>query len=404
MLATLVGYVRDFDLAEDVLQDALVAALQHWPRDGVPSHPHAWLLQAARRKAIDRFRRDLNVEAKRGQLEVMVEHEHRARPDDPNDPDNPDNMDETIPDERLRLIFTCCHPALAEQARVVLTLRTLGGLTTAEIARAFLVPETTMAQRLVRAKNKIKAANIPYRVPPPHLWSERLDSVLSVIYLIFNEGYAATSGDTVTRAALCQEAIRLGYILVRLAPQEPEAAGVLALMLLHDSRRRARNDDRGNLVTLEEQDRSRWDQKQIDTGVRLLEGALALGRLGPYQIQAALSAVHARAESYAATDWNEIMLLYGKLYELQPSPVIKLNQTVALSLAKGPDAALAALAELEEQKVLERYQPFHAVRADMLRRAGRKADAAEAYRRALELTHNTASQRFLEQRLQEVLE
>ena len=397
VLAALMGYVRDFDLAEDMLQDACVAALQHWPVDGTPRKPGAWLLQTARRKAIDRFRRDANFESKRAELKVMIQLEQQARREEK------DDMDESISDERLRLIFTCCHPALEEHARVALTLRTLGGLTTSEIARAFLIPETTLAQRLVRAKRKIKAANIPYVIPPPHLWSERVDSVLSVIYLIFNEGYAATSGRELMRADLCREAIRLSRILFRLAPQDPEVAGLLALMLLHDSRQQSRIDDAGNLVTLEQQNRTLWNRERIDAGVRLLRGALALGRLGPFQIQAAISAVHAQAEVYDDTDWKEITLLYGKLDELQPSPVVKLNAAVALSFAEGAEAGLAALVELDEQRVLEHYQPFHAARADLLRRAGRTEDSAVAYRRALELTDNSTEQRFLKQRLIQVL-
>ena len=398
MLAALVAYVHDFGLAEDMLQDAVVAALEHWPKKGVPTHPQAWLLQTARRKAIDRFRRDRNLDSKRAEIKVLIELEHQVQSAEE------DEMDDIIPDERLRLIFTCCHPAIEEHARVALTLRTLGGLATPEIARAFLVPETTMAQRLVRAKRKIKAANIPYVVPPPHLWPERLDSVLSVIYFIFNEGYLATSGSELTRADLCHEAIRLGRILVGLAPKEPEAAGLLALMLLHNSRRRTRTDDIGNLVTLEQQDRTLWNQEQINAGVSLLQRTLAMGGLGPFQIQAAISAVHAQARSYDATDWNEIRLLYGKLYELQPSPVIKLNAAVALSFAHGANAGLAALTELDEEGVLEQYQPYHAARADLFRRAGRKEDSATAYRRALEFTDNAAERHFLEQRLLEVVE
>lgn len=393
VLATLVGRLRDFEFAEDVLQDALVAALRHWPEDGVPLHPRAWLLRTAQRKAIDRLRREAIFQTKRAQLERLIALECQTRRDD---------VDETIPDERLRLVFTCCHPALSESARVVLTLRTLGGLTTMEIARAFLVSEATMAQRLVRAKRQIKAANIPYQVPPPDRWVERLDSVLSVVYLIFNEGYSATSGCTLTRADLCHEAIRLGRFLVRLLPREPEVAGLLALMLLHDSRRHARMDDAGHLVTLEHQDRTQWNRDQIEAGISLVRAALALGRVGPYQIQAAISAVHTQAETYSTTDWQEIVLLYSKLYHLRPSPVIKLNATIALSMARGIEAGLVGLTELEKEGVLEHYQPFHAARADLLRQAGRKEDAAMAYRRALELTHNTAEQLFLARRLQEV--
>ncbi len=391
VLAALVGYVRDFDLAEDMLQDACVTALQHWPNGGVPQNPRAWLLQTARRKAIDRFRRDANFEAKRAELNILIEIEQQAREEE---------VDETIPDERLRLIFTCCHPALGEHASVALTLRTLGGLTTTEIARAFLVPESTMAQRLVRAKRKIKVANIPYRVPPSDQWPERLDLVLSVMYLIFNEGYTATSGNELTRADLCHEALRLSSILFNLAPEEPEVAGLLALMLLHESRREARVDDSGNLITLEEQNRGLWNTQQIKAGTTLLQKAMASRRIGKYQVQAAISAVHSQATSYSHTDWNEIMLLYHKLYTLQPSPVIKLNAIVALSFAKGGEAGLSALTELEEEGGLDQYQPFHAARADLLRRAGHTDKAAVAYRRALELTENIAEQRFLDQRLE----
>jgi RNA polymerase sigma-70 factor (ECF subfamily) len=291
-LAVLVRQVRDIDLAEDALQDAVVAALRHWPQTGLPDRPRAWLLQAARRKAIDRLRRDARFAARRERIAELDALAARSSEDG----------EETVVDERLSLIFTCCHPALEEQARVALTLRTLGGLETPEIARAFLVPEATLAQRLVRAKRKIKAAGVPYRVPPPHLWAERIESVLAVVYFIFNEGYSATSGGALLRADLCEEAIRLGSILADLAPEEPEAAGLLALMLLHDSRRAARTDRNGDLVTLENQDRGLWNREQIALGERRLRQALALGRPGPYQVQAAISAVHASAASHAATD------------------------------------------------------------------------------------------------------
>ena len=398
VLATLVAYVRDFSLAEDMLQDACVSALEHWPKDGVPKSPRAWLLQTARRKAIDRFRRQANFETKRAELEILTNLEQKVSPVEE------ETMVETIPDDRLRLIFTCCHPALEEHARVALTLRTLGGLTTPEIARAFMIPEVTMAQRLVRAKRKIKVANIPYIVPPPHLWPERIESVLTVIYLIFNEGYATRSGNQPTRADLCHEAIRLGEILLSLSPQEPEVLGLHALMLLHDSRRPARTDRDGNLVTLEQQDRTLWKQDHMSKGVDLLHQALSMSELGPFQIQAAISAVHAQAKSYEQTDWHEITLLYEKLYERQPSPVIKLNAVVALSFAHGAQAGLAAMADLDTQGILEQYQPYHATRADLFRRAGHNAESAAAYRRALEFTENTAERHFLERRLVEVSE
>jgi RNA polymerase sigma-70 factor (ECF subfamily) len=392
ILATLVGHLRDIELAEDVLQDAAVAALRHWPRSGIPDTPRAWLLQTARRKAIDLLRRDARFKVKREQLAQLVELEQQSD----------DGAEESVVDERLSLIFTCCHPALGEQARVALTLRTLGGLTTSEISRAFLLPETTMAQRLVRAKRKIKAANIPYRIPPPDLWPERLTSVLAVVYFIFNEGYSATSGGRLTRGDLCDEAIRLGGILVELAPHEPETGGLLALMLLHDSRRAARVDANGNLVTLERQDRALWNREQIERGERLLQQALAMRQAGPFQVQAAISATHASASSYAETDWHEITGLYRKLYQLQPSWVVKLNEAVALSFAEGPEEGLDALAELEQLELMDRYQPFHAARADLLRRAGKDEEAVVAYRRALELTGNAAERRFLESRLNDL--
>lgn len=301
-------------------------------------------------------------------------------------------------DQRLSLIFTCCHPALGEQARVALTLRTLGGLTTGEIARAFLAPETTMAQRLVRAQRKIKAARIPYRVPPLELWPERLQSVLAVVYFIFNEGYRASSGPRLTRADLCEEAIRLGRVLVALAPGEAEVGGLLALMLLHDSRRAARSDHAGRLVTLEEQDRELWDRARIAEGKQTLLRALALRAAGPYQIQASISALHADAASHEQTDWRQIVGLYERLHRLTPSWVVLLNRAVAISFAEGAEVGLAEIDGLPTGDGAERYQPFHAARADLLRRAGRAAEAAEAYARALELTDNEMERDFLERR------
>lgn len=398
MLAGLVGTLRDFELAEDVLQDAVVAALQNWQASGIPDNPAAWLRRTAQNKAIDQFRRRANFSAKMPEIERLETLAAQDRLQGHGE----DEMTDTMVDDRLQMLFTCCHPALAQPARVALTLRTLGGLTTPEIARAYLVPETTMAQRLVRAKRKIKAANIPYRVPPPELWAERLPSVLSVIYLIFNEGYAASSGDSVTRSDLCQEAIRLARILVGLAPWEPEAAGLLSLMLLHDSRRIARSGDGGTLMTLEQQDRGQWNQDQIAEGTKLLVGALARDAIGPYQIQAAISAVHAGAATYEETDWAEICVWYDRLYAFEPSPVIRLNQAVAVSMTEGPEAGLEILDALAADGSLDGYQPYHAARADFYRRAGQAADAEGAYRCAIDLSDNAAERAFLEARLSDL--
>ena len=390
VLAILVGSVRDFELAEDVLQDAVLTALERWPAEGLPDNPGGWLLQTARRRAIDRFRRDTRFRSKREELARLVDAEARDAAEEP---------DETAVDQRLSLMFTCCHPALKEPAQVALTLRALGGLTTPEIASAFLVPESTMAQRLVRAKRKIKTANIPYRVPPPNLWPERLASVLAVVYFIFNEGYKASSGRELTRADLCDEAIRLGRLLVELAPDEPEASGLLALMLLHDSRREARTGEDGDLITLEHQNRQLWNREKIAEGERLLRDAMSQRRPGPYQVQAAISALHATADSHATTDWEQIRLLYRRLGEFQPTRVVRLNEMVALSYARGPEAALRALDDLGEPGVLAGYAPFWAARADFLRRAGRDDEAAEAYRKAISLTANDTERAFLERRL-----
>ena len=392
VLATLVGLVRDFTLAEDALQDAVLVAMGTWDARGVPDNPRAWLIQAARRKAIDRLRRATRFEAKRAELKVLADLD-AATHEEPDDDD--------IPDERLRLIFTCCHPALADDARIALTLRTLGGLTTSEIARAFLVPEKTMAQRLVRAQRKIKAAGIPYRVPPPDLWPERLDSVLTVLYLIFNEGHTATSGDNMTRADLCHEALRLTESLATLAPEEPEIQGLRALMLFHEARRATRTDGSGAFVPLEDQDRRLWNQDQIARGDAILQEALkeSAPRPGRYQLQAAISGLHATAPTFAATDWEEILLLYDRLHDLQPSPIIRLNAIAAASFRYGPEAALKSLAELVDETDLAAYQPFHATHADLLRRAGRLHEAADAYRAAIAASDNTAERHFLERRL-----
>ncbi|MGI9372447.1 MAG: RNA polymerase sigma factor, partial [Hyphomicrobiales bacterium] len=307
VLAALIAFLRDFELAEDALQDACVSAIEKWPEAGLPEVPQAWLLQTAKRKAIDHIRRAKRFDAKRADLKQHLKNEHL---------DGDAELDQPIPDERLSLIFTCCHPALNEKAQVALTLKTLGGLTTAEIARAFMVEEKTMAQRIVRAKRKIRRANIPYKIPDKDDWPNRLDAVLATIYFIFNEGYAATSGDDLVRADLCQEAIRLARLLVQLAPHEPEAAGLLALLLLHDSRRDARTDSAGTFIPMQAQDRSLWNSEQIAEGCARTMAALARKNPGPYQIQAAISAVHSEAPSHSETDWREIVLLYGKLYEL----------------------------------------------------------------------------------------
>ncbi len=393
-LATLVGYVDDIDAAEDMLQEAVLAALQHWPGRGVPRNPRAWLLQTARRKAIDGFRRDANFAAKAIELRGLMELDLSLEQND---------LDQHIHDERLRLIFTCCHPALSEQASVALTLRTLGGLSTTEIARAFLTPDATMAQRLVRAKKKIKSANIPYRVPPPELWPERLAAVLAVVYLIFNEGYSASSGAELMRVDLCQEAIRLGEIVMTLIPGEPEVQGLVALMLLHDSRRDGRVDSDGNLITLEDQDRTRWNTSKIKRGQRMVGATSNLGRPGgPYQIQAAISATHTGARTWSDTDWEKIADLYDDLYRFEPTPVVKLNWAIARSFAGGPEDGLRVLEELEGSNGMGDYQPYHAAKADLLRRAGRASESMESYTRALSLARNASERRFLEKRLAEL--
>lgn len=395
VVATLIRVTGDWDLAEECAQDAFAQALDRWRRDGVPRRPGAWLTTTARNRALDVLRREAVGAAKLREVAVL------ARDEPPYGPENDSGDGSGVQDDRLRLIFTCCHPALPIEARVALTLRTLAGLTTPEIARAFLVPEATMAQRLVRAKRKIRNAGIPYRIPPAHLLPERTTGVLGVIYLLFNEGYAATAGADLVRTNLCAEAIRLARVLARLMPDEPEVLGLLALLLLHDTRRHTRVDAAGDLVTLEDQDRTAWDRVEADEGAALLETALRRGRPGPYQIQAAIAACHTTAPSAEDTDRADIAALYGELARLVPSAVVRLNRAVAVGMADGTDAGLALVAELEEEGDLAGYHLLPATRADLLRRSGRTDEAAQAYRSALELVENDAERRFLERRLAE---
>ncbi len=391
VLATLIRLLGDFERAEEALHDAVTAALQQWPVEGVPANPRAWLVSTGRFRAIDASRRRARQQAALGALADELERQAAAPPDDGVD-------DPAVDDDRLRLIFTCCHPALPPEARLALTLREVCGLTTEEIARAFLTSPSTVAQRIVRAKAKIRDARIPYQVPAASDLADRLDTVLHVVYLIFNEGYSATAGDTLTRADLSAEAIRLGRLLVTLQP-EPESQGLLALMLLHESRRDARTDAAGDLVLLEDQDRGRWHRPAIAEGVALVEQALGSRRVGPYALQAAIAAVHAEASSSAATDWRQIVGLYDVLLRIEPSPVFALNRAVAVAMADGAAAGLALVDALLAQGALASYHFAHAARADLCRRLGRHDDARVSYQRALTLVKQEPERRFLERRL-----
>jgi RNA polymerase sigma-70 factor (ECF subfamily) len=394
IVATLISSLGDFDLAEECAQEAFTAALDQWPISGVPTSPRAWIISTARHKAIDRLRRQTQF-AERVQPQLAHEIPLTVEP--------PEYASDEIPDERLRLIFTCCHPSLASETQVALTLRTLCGLETEEIARAFLVPVATMAQRLVRAKRKIRGARIPYVIPATSEMAERLDAVLSVIYFVFNEGYAATRGERLIRADLCGDAIRLGRIVRTLmSPQPPlEATGLLALMLLHDVRRDARENEAGEIVLLQHQNRSRWNHDQIAEALPLVDEALR-GDAGPYALQAAIAAVHCKAARSEDTNWHEIVQLYDRLERVEPSPIVSLNRAVAIAMAEGPDAALAIIDRLSEDGDLENYHLLHAVRADLLRRIGSRNEAAKSYLRAIELVTNEQERNYLQQRLREV--
>ena len=394
--AGLIRLSGSFDLAEEAMQEAFASALVNWAEKGLPANPAAWITAVAQRKIVDQIRRE---QTRRGHEDALIYETENLKTHH-----EPEIETEAmhLPDDRLRLIFTCCHPAINQEAQVALTLRTLGGLTTPEIARAFLVPEPTLAQRLVRAKRKIQDARIPYEVPPAEVLPERLASVQAVLYLIFNEGYTAASGDQLIRRDLCAEAIRLTRVLCELMPNQPEDIGLLALMLLQDSRRNARVDSRSELITLEEQDRTLWDQDEIREGLRLLEQALRRRQPGPYQLQAAIAAIHAQAKSPAETDWQEVAALYQELYRLSPTVIVALNHAVAVAMSQGLEQGLALIDELSDSGKLDDYYLFHAARADLLRRLHRADEARHAYARALELAANRVERNFLKRRISEL--
>jgi len=396
IVAGLIRRIGDWDLAEDSAQQAFTEAARRWPGEGVPRQPGAWLMTVARNRAIDRLRHERMRDARLREAAALID-------DGPEDEDEEELGDDSgIEDDRLRLIFTCCHPAIPLEGRVALTLRALAGLTTTEIANAFLVPEPTMAKRLVRAKHKIEHAGIPYRVPPAHLLPERMSGVLAVLYLMFNEGYAASTGNELIRVDLCAEAIRVARLLNRLMPDEPESGGLLALLLFQHSRREARTDPSGDVITLEEQDRSSWIQAEIDQANAILDAAVRGDAIGPYQVQALIAACHANAPHADATDWARIAALYKRLLEVTTNPFVKLNHAVAVGMATGPEDGLALVDQLRASGELRDYHLLHATRADFLRRLGRNSDAADAYREALNLARTDAERRYLTKRLREV--